>query len=487
MPVDPSDLGTYFVDGPSGTPISAAAFNEWGGGVGTAWTDSIAAAAAAEAAAATATAPTDSMVAGLVVTPATDTRDAMDIVYGGTVNVREHGATGDGVTDDTTACQAALDAGVGGQVFFPAGTYSVDPLYISTETRVYGAGSSTIIKRRAATVTNPDSVGALNIHGSSGTHFTDVTVDSLTIDGNKANITVDTGSGGDPFDVEALSLKWVDRFRISAVRTINATAEGIDVDDSTDGLITNCWAQDCGGSGVHLSTGTARIRVSDSYAISCGAVLSRAGFDAYGGGEDHLISGCVTISCYRGVTLGATGSVAVGCLDFTPTAQGFRATGDGTTFSACRTTGDIAHVGTAGGAVVGCSTSGVSATITATSPTVTVANNTPDTPPEATLTYTAGWSAGVTVRIVRRGQYATGTWRFDKSSDATEQETMATLPVGFRPLESIYVGGFVYNNGSSAYLAGGTQIQTGGEIQARLCGVPTVRRVTGGATWRVAT
>ena len=43
-------------------------------------------------------------------------------------NVKHHGATGDGVTDDTAAIQAALDAidvAGGGTIFFPPGTYLV--------------------------------------------------------------------------------------------------------------------------------------------------------------------------------------------------------------------------------------------------------------------------------------------------------------------------------------------------------------------------
>lgn len=45
-----------------------------------------------------------------------------------TVNVRDHGAVGDGVSDDTDAIQAAIDAvaGTGGTVTVPAGVYSVD-------------------------------------------------------------------------------------------------------------------------------------------------------------------------------------------------------------------------------------------------------------------------------------------------------------------------------------------------------------------------
>ena len=43
------------------------------------------------------------------------------------INVREHGATGDGVTDDAPAVQKAIDtaAKTGGTVFFPIGKYRI--------------------------------------------------------------------------------------------------------------------------------------------------------------------------------------------------------------------------------------------------------------------------------------------------------------------------------------------------------------------------
>ncbi len=44
------------------------------------------------------------------------------------VNVKYHGATGDGATDDTTAIQAALDAADGKEVYVPAGQYRVNGL-----------------------------------------------------------------------------------------------------------------------------------------------------------------------------------------------------------------------------------------------------------------------------------------------------------------------------------------------------------------------
>ncbi len=54
-------------------------------------------------------------------------------------SVREHGAAGDGVTDDTTAIQAAIDVGPG-VVFFPAGTYLVTSITRPGGVTLQGAG-----------------------------------------------------------------------------------------------------------------------------------------------------------------------------------------------------------------------------------------------------------------------------------------------------------------------------------------------------------
>lgn len=48
-----------------------------------------------------------------------------------TLNVEDYGAVHDGVTDDTAAIQAAIDAAYdagGGVVYFPAGLYIVSEL-----------------------------------------------------------------------------------------------------------------------------------------------------------------------------------------------------------------------------------------------------------------------------------------------------------------------------------------------------------------------
>ena len=64
------------------------------------------------------------------------------------VSVRDYGAKGDGVTDDTAAIQAAIDSGAGA-VYIPSGNYIVtSQITCSTNIKIYGDGSSSVINAR---------------------------------------------------------------------------------------------------------------------------------------------------------------------------------------------------------------------------------------------------------------------------------------------------------------------------------------------------
>jgi hypothetical protein len=69
--------------------------------------------------------------------------NATSFLPSSTVSVLSYGATGNGVTDDTAAIQAALNAGVG---YFPVGTYLVTySLYIPSGVEVWGEGTGSVI------------------------------------------------------------------------------------------------------------------------------------------------------------------------------------------------------------------------------------------------------------------------------------------------------------------------------------------------------
>jgi hypothetical protein len=90
------------------------------------------------------------------------------------VSVKDFGAVGDGITDDTVAIQAALDSNAG-FICMPAGTYLISAiLYVSSNTCVFGNGVEvTIIK-------HPSSQAFRNKNYITGTGDANITITGMT-------------------------------------------------------------------------------------------------------------------------------------------------------------------------------------------------------------------------------------------------------------------------------------------------------------------
>jgi hypothetical protein len=109
-----------------------------------------------------------------------------------TVSVKDFGAVGDGVTDDTVAIQAAINAVGsinGGVIYFPTGVYLVSQgtipnqsLYLQNNVTIIGAGvGATLIKLA------PNA----NSHVITGQNVNNIGIYNLAIDGDRANQILD--------------------------------------------------------------------------------------------------------------------------------------------------------------------------------------------------------------------------------------------------------------------------------------------------------
>lgn len=195
------------------------------------------------------------------------------------VNVKDFGAIGDGLTLDHQACRAALLSGAR-DVYFPEGTYLVRNLPVPSFTRIRGDGAGTVIKFDAQHVGYDDlPIDArksrlsvfynADVADVGGPFFnSDITIQDLAIDCRAAQINLQRfRAPGELDDLQShnrvghgISMVGVDRCAVRRVTVCNAFRDGIyggrNSAIRTDHFtVADCWIENSGRNAMSFTAG----------------------------------------------------------------------------------------------------------------------------------------------------------------------------------------------------------------------------------------
>lgn len=147
------------------------------------------------------------------------------------INVRDYGAQGDGVTDDTVAIQAAIDATGSGLVVFPSGIFLVRSIKVNNKgTALRGDGRfGTRIKRHSGT----DPLIDISGKGTGIGHLRYDTISNFQLDGN--------GMPG-----VLLRSYYADSTVYREISFIHCDGLAMDFVEVWDSRFENCTWEDCG-------------------------------------------------------------------------------------------------------------------------------------------------------------------------------------------------------------------------------------------------
>lgn len=222
-----------------------------------------------------------------------------DVQIGG-FNVKEFGALGNDLQNDTTYIQAALDAAAavgGGVVYFPAGIYRITAdLVLYNNITLRGAGKTVSLIKQ---VTNGEH--AISHTSSDDAH---VCIEKIGI--------VGTGSGaGD--GIHLSGGPYYD-LAIRDVLVQSMGRNGVFLDGVIITILDNVVAQDCGNAGFWIETFTTSTTFNACYANNCGVYGYYMDNGAVQGSAYCSFNGCASDSSPIGYLFRRTTSVAMnGC------------------------------------------------------------------------------------------------------------------------------------------------------------------------------
>lgn len=166
-------------------------------------------------------------------------------------NVRDYGAVGDGVTDDTAAVNSCISQT--GGAYFPSGTYLLSSLSLSKAVTLKGESRDSV---RLIPTTSSTQLTFITITSSKCSIF-DLTVDLLNTDNTIANGFI---NGRIAIDCQGTSSSYISDITIRNCAVKNCGDIGIQLQWVQDSLLSDIYINRCGKFGFQILS-SRRIKV----------------------------------------------------------------------------------------------------------------------------------------------------------------------------------------------------------------------------------
>jgi Pectate lyase superfamily protein len=265
-----------------------------------------------------------------------------------TINVKDWGAVGDGISDDTNAITNAINYinnNGGGSITFPAGTYITSTQLLYSKIHLIGAGiEATTIKLKSATNADllqgsANGYGAtmVNVSAANATGSTEGvynwSVQDMTLDGNKAgqssgycmrfygfgyiimNVRIKNGrsggvlsdwNGGGSSSADSMESQWTN------VKIHDCGNVGLDFGGPHDSQFSNILVFNSGSTNFHIGPNATAVLMNNCHGFSPGAGVSACSFLIEGGYGQY--SNCVSEGSDTCNTAILAGDIAwIGC------------------------------------------------------------------------------------------------------------------------------------------------------------------------------